>query len=324
MYLKITVKKGSEMFQKIKSDDDIFTSLSFSNDAITFMGLTSALERAKNSEHKLFSNEKDCVIFSAGPQYPIVVWTDDNFQEYEKLYDFIQDNFKDNKSLKIMSKKNFYDYLIENKKMPHQPDLQTAEAYSCQNLNAVSYDGRASQIKPEEVGIVAQMLVDFDVESGELPKKEPDAQDYKKAHEFISNPSHLVWRNSNNDIATIAYTKESEKIQRICSVFTPKIFRGKGYARMLVHHLTSQILKNGNVAALYVDEDNSSAIKTYLAVGYKLNGALLSFEMPKKQKTQQKEYGIPTGMPAIHSVYEKQKTNGINSGFFLDKAKNMR
>ena len=222
-----------------------------------------------------------------------------------------------------MSKKGFYDYLLDNKKVPSQQQSQSAEAYSCQNLNAVFYDGKATQIRPQEVDTVARMLVDFDVESGENPKEEPDAQDYKKAREFISNPSHLVWRDANENIVAMGYTKDSENVQRICGVFTPKKYRGHGYARMLVHHLTAQILKSGKIPALYVDKDNALAIKTYQAVGYELNGSLLSFEMPKTQKMQQKEYGVPTGVPAIHSVYEKQSANKINLTL-LSKGKNMR
>ena len=273
------------MFQKIARDDDIFQSPLFLKDEIAFSIMTSILGNAKKyPSPRVYSNSLDCAIVNSDPQHQVVVWTADSFRKYDKLYDFLRDKFKENKPLRIMSKKTFYDYCVENHGSPQQ-NIQTLGVYSCQALKDVAYIGRPDQAKPEEIPQVAQMLADF----GKETKEHPDAKvaDYMEmAQEFVSDPTSLVWRNQNGDIVSIAVARTNEKHPRISRVYTKEKERGHSYAKMLVHYLTSQILKSGKTPMLFTDYSYKSSNLCYQAIGYELDCTIVNFYPPLHGKKE--------------------------------------
>ena len=93
------------MFQKIERSDAIFQSSLFLKDAMAF----SVVERILNSPGKypapkLFSCSQDCAIINSDPDHAVIVWTGDDFKEYDKLYDFIKNEFRENAPIRVMAK----------------------------------------------------------------------------------------------------------------------------------------------------------------------------------------------------------------------------
>ena len=175
-----------------------------------------------------------------------------------------------------MAKKEFYDFLVKNNKIP-ELHIQTLGVYSCSKLNDIKYIGHPDQAKPEEVEQVAQMLVNFDRETGENPNSQ--LQDHlQKASEFISDPAYCVWRDENEKLVAIAVLKINEINPRISWVYTNLQARGKSYAKMLVHYLTAQVLKSGKKSMLFTDFDYEPSNRCYQAVGYQLNCTIVNFE----------------------------------------------
>lgn len=265
-----------QMFNKIERNDKIFQSEQFLKDSLAFTVMVTILNNTeKYPSPKVFSNGKDCAIVNSDPKHSIIAWTADNFQEQEKLYEFIKKEFRTNDSYKIMAKKDFYDYLVKNHKIPKM-DIQTLGVYSCPKLNDIKYIGHPDQAKPKEIKQIAQMIVNFGIETGE----DPNAQlaDYlEKAQEYLSFPTHCVWRDTNEKIVAIAHMNTDNNLSRISGVYTQREDRGKSYAKMLVHYLTGLSLKKGNKIMLFTDYDYQPSNRCYQAIGYELNCTIVNF-----------------------------------------------
>lgn len=267
------------MFTPIARDDAIFKSELFLRDAMAFSVMEAILnDSLKYPEPKVFSNGKDCAIVNSDPEHAVIVWTAESFKEKDQLYEFVKKEFAANTPLKIMSKKNFYDYLVENKQIP-QLDIQTLGAYSCNNLNTITYIGHPDQAKAGEIEQVARMKVGFRHETGENPQAE--LADYmEEAQKYTSDPNCLVWRDTNEKIVAIAHTRIGGTYARIGEVFTLPEERGKSYAKMLVHYLTSLSLKKGQKIMLFTDYDYAPSNRCYQAIGYQLTCTIVNFIPP--------------------------------------------
>lgn len=264
------------MFKKIEQDDSIFQSEEFKKDSLPFCVMEFILNaKVKCPTLKIFSNNKNCAIVNSDPEHAVIVWTTDDFKEKAQLYDFIKEEFRTNTPFKIMSKRNFYDYLVEHHIIP-ELKVQTLGVYTCPQLNDIQYIGHPDQAKPEEIEQVAQMLVNFDKETGENPQAK--ISDYiETAQEFVSDPAFQVWRNDNEKIVAIASVRINENHPRIGRVYTNNDERGKSYAKMLVHYLTSFALKQGKKTMLFTDYDYQPSNRCYQAVGYKLDCTIVNF-----------------------------------------------
>ena len=193
-------------------------------------------------------------------------------------YEFVKKEFATNTPFKIMAKKDFYDYLVETDQIP-QLDIQTLGVYSCSKLNDINYAGHPDLAKAEELKQVAQMIADFGKETGENPNCQL-ASCIEAAQKYSSNPNSLVWRDKNEKIVTIAKIRTDATFSRIGEVFTCPDERGKSYAKMLVHYLTSLAIKNGQKPMLFTDYDYAPSNRCYQAVGYQLNCTIVNFMPP--------------------------------------------
>ena len=265
------------MFKQITRDDSIFQSEAFQKDSMAFSVMESILNnKVKYLTPKVFSNGKNCAIVNSDPNHPVIVWTSDDFKEKAQLYDFIKKEFCDNAPFKIMSKKNFYDGLVEHQIIP-ELQVQTLGVYNCPKLNDIQYIGHPDQAKTEEIDHLAQMIADFGKETGENPNAQA-ADCMEAAQKYISNPLCFVWRDKNEKIVAMAKIKTGDATySRISQVFTKTDERGKSYAKMLVHYLTSQALKEGRKVMLFTNYDYRPSNRCYQKVGYKLNGVIVNF-----------------------------------------------
>lgn len=123
-------------------------------------------------------------------------------------------------------------------------------------------------------------MVDFDRETKEVPHAKMSDDYIKLAQKFVSNPLYLVWRDKNEKLVATATLNINGKYPRVSRVFTDKDERGKSYAKMLVHYLTSEVFKEGKVATLYTDYDYPPSNRCYQKVGYKLNRTIVKFMPP--------------------------------------------
>ncbi len=266
------------MFKQIERNDSIFQSDLFKRDSLSFCVIKSILnDKVKYPTPKIFSDGKGCAIVNSDSKDAVIVWTTDDFKEKTELYNFIKEEFQTNTPFTIMSKNSFYDYLVECNKIS-ESSTQPVGVYTCSKLKDILYVGYPDQARPEEVKQVAQMLVNFDKETGENPQSK--IEDYLDlAQKFVSNPTFQVWRNTEEKIVAIALIRFDEDYLRISRVYTNVDERGKSYAKMLVHYLTTIALNEGKEPMLFTDYDYMPSNRCYQAIGYEFNYTIVNFTL---------------------------------------------
>lgn len=266
------------MFKKIERNDDIFKSKLFLQDAIPFSVMISIVESVdRYSNPKVISNGNDCIIVNSDFEHPVIVWTADSFNDYEALRSFVNDEFRNNNPLKVMSKMAFYDFLKAKDKIDNS-DVKILGAYQCNKLKNIEYVGRPDNATKEELPIVAELYALFGQETGE-DKNATVENSMLKAESFINNSLCKVWRDSDNKIVAITRIRASEKYARLGYVITNPDERGKSYAKMLVHYMTQYARNSDKIPMLFTDFNYAPSNKCYKAVGYNLVCTIANYKL---------------------------------------------
>jgi len=91
----------------------------------------------------------------------------------------------------------------------------------------------------------------------------------KKVKSFINDKLLSVWR-VNGEPVSCARFQSFDDMARISFVYTPKEFRGKGYASAVVAKLSQHLLdKDIKDCCLYTDASNATSNSIYTKIGYK-------------------------------------------------------
>lgn len=268
------------MFHKISSKHFIFRSDAFQKDAVAFNLMTTILaDTSRYPDTKCFSDEKNCILVNTDNQHPIIIWTSDDFNDFEALYQFIEAEFKDNQPLSFIAKKTLFDF-YKTKYGNRLENIETMGVYQYNVPIPIQYIGYADNIKPEEIQTIAEMMYQFYHEShADNHKSLEDC--IPEAKKFMTEPNYKVWRQPNGKLVALARYHLSEEINRIGLVYTRPDERGKSYAKMLVHTLTQQILNEQKIPVLYTDFDYEPSNKCYTAIGYRLTNQIVSFSIKK-------------------------------------------
>lgn len=80
---------------------------------------------------------------------------------------------------------------------------------------------------------------------------------------------YFLWEDDGEIVCWVASTRQTEREGWIAPVYTPKSFRGKGYASALVAKASQAILDKGKVALLFTDLANPTSNSIYQKIGYK-------------------------------------------------------
>lgn len=81
--------------------------------------------------------------------------------------------------------------------------------------------------------------------------------------------SYRLLKKDNKIIAMARFSYDTETSSRISMVFTRKEYRGKGYAREVVNYCKNEILLEGKIATLNVDQKNPISNHLYSSLGFK-------------------------------------------------------
>ncbi|MDD4556191.1 MAG: GNAT family N-acetyltransferase [Alphaproteobacteria bacterium] len=266
------------MFKKIGRNDAIFKSELFLRDVIAFNVMISILDDInKYPSPKIFSNGSNCVVVNSDSEHPVLVWTADQFTDFESLTQLIQQEFYKNNPLKIISKFIFFEFIKTENKFS-VVDIETLGVYECCKLNNIEYVGFPDNIKTEEVLLVAELLALFGTETG-TDKNATTEKYIDLAQEFVTSSLNKAWRNKQGKIVALTKLKVSEDYVRAGHVITTPEERGKSYAKMLVHYMTNHAMHLGKKPVLYTDYNYSASNKCYMAVGYEYLCTIANYEL---------------------------------------------
>lgn len=135
----------------------------------------------------------------------------------------------------------------------------------CRRLNpALPQEPEAQAPGPEDLPALAALAGQFHREAlGQ-------AADLKQLTETLRRELPLyraVWRQG--EVVSIAKkAREGQTLCAVSNVYTHPAFRGQGLARQTVTSLTREILAQGKLPYLYVDQRNPTSNRLYLRIGY--------------------------------------------------------
>ena len=270
------------MFKPIKTDDKILNSSKFNQDKITFNILISLINRKNNfPDIRIYSDDENCLLLNTDTDHPVIIWNTEDFNEYEKLYCFLNQNFSQNNPLSLMTKQSCYQFFQNKDWLENSTKTDVLAAYKCTRLNNISKTGYLDSAKPQDIDLIAQMLQKFYQEA--LPYEKNTFSDcLELAKSFVNYPdTHKVWKDPNGQIATIARIENANSMARIGFVFTLPEKRGYSYAKYLVHSLVEIALDMKLIPVLYANFQYEPSNKCYQAVGFELIGKVYSYNIKK-------------------------------------------
>ena len=80
---------------------------------------------------------------------------------------------------------------------------------------------------------------------------------------------YRIIRKDNRIVSFCGKSPESSSSTRISMVYTRPEYRGKGYARKIVNYLKNEIINEGKIATLNVDQANPISNHLYSSLGFK-------------------------------------------------------
>ena len=148
------------------------------------------------------------------------------------------------------------------------------EVYFCNSSN--KFPSKGHMIPPEEIHrerlkeLISSMSLDTD---GLLI----DADDSEKyISSMIHSKSFVLWEDEKvMSMAKVANITDG--FARINTIFTSLEERNKGYTRMLVSEISSQLISEGLTPVIYADSNATTKTEAYRAVGYNTAGNISQF-----------------------------------------------
>ena len=270
------------MFKLIDFDDKIFTSQQFKKDEISFnIILTLIQKREYFPQIKCYSDQKDVIILNTDANHPVVVWTSENFNDFELIYNFVNKVFSKNEPLNLTAKQSCYQFFQKRNWVSDDENTKILGAYKLDKLIDIKKQGYLDCVKPTDVEIVANMIKAFEEEA--LPEeKHPFSYYLEQANKYTTLAhTHKVWKNENGNIVSIGHINNSENTGRIGQIYTVPTERGKSYAKMLVAELAEITLKNNLMPVLYTNFQYEPSNKCYQAVGFELLNTIYTYSVKK-------------------------------------------
>lgn len=130
-------------------------------------------------------------------------------------------------------------------------------------------DGFCRLATYEDTNIIAEWIVDFAREA--LSEELKIDEQILRAEQMIEAKRFYVYENTDSEIVSMAAVSR-QLIHGICVnyVYTPKEYRGKGYAVSNVYTLSKNMLEHNQFCTLFVDRNNPISNHAYKKIGYKI------------------------------------------------------
>lgn len=265
----------------ITKDNKMFQSTEFQQDKYKFHTIIKSLE---SPTLELYSDEINYIICRAKPEKPVWIWTKDNFnysciREIEELMTEMlneppETKFTCKEELYHLLKKDLYPYL--------NTDYFEMGFLICHQTKQPKYcDGQLCTATEEHKELLARYWY-YDL----LESQKTDAISLKESTEYVERilkeTTIYMWKNSNDDITTIAYYQVKDNQAKISNVYTHPEYRRQRYASNLIYQITNEILSKGYIPLLYTNYNYIPSNKTYMNVGYEPLGKLINFSCTKK------------------------------------------
>lgn len=162
----------------------------------------------------------------------------------------------------------FTDYLQKNKLSDRK-----LLVHKLVKVNACTLaDGEFKPARMEALDYLSEWANQFQHDAHNFPKK-TKTEIRSNIKNLISKNNLFNWFNGRNELVSMAgMIRSTSNIGIIGLVYTPKHFRGKGYAKSCVHQLSEHILNTGHEnCGLFTESANPTSNKIYKEIGYQVS-----------------------------------------------------
>lgn len=121
----------------------------------------------------------------------------------------------------------------------------------------------------QAVGSDAPLLIQWQQEFCEeaLPN-EPHVDYARTIMRMLDNGALFLWVVDGQPRSMAAESRSTRRGIVVSDVYTPKMYRGRGYATALVHGLSARLLQSYEYCSLYTDLGNPTSNSIYTKIGY--------------------------------------------------------
>lgn len=129
-------------------------------------------------------------------------------------------------------------------------------------------DGRHRPALPEEVKLVTDWMVNYEIEA--LASEINYERTLNNAKRLIEEHKLYVYEDSEQRLVSMAAaSRQLAHGVAITYVYTPEEFRGKGFAAANIYYISKELLEQGNqFCTMFVDRKNTLSARAYEKVGY--------------------------------------------------------
>lgn len=153
----------------------------------------------------------------------------------------------------------------------------TMESYSCSELKKpMNVNGEMHRATRQNVETVAEFLAGFS--DGAYGVTVDPASQIPEAEGIIGTGNLFLWFLDNQPVSMANIAHRSPRHARINAVYTPPVFRKKGYASALVAELCSLLESENLEPMLYADLKNPDSNKVYQNIGFEERGKVVDIK----------------------------------------------
>ncbi len=139
--------------------------------------------------------------------------------------------------------------------------------YELVKVNNVSIsNGKFNIAKQEDLEVISKWIIDMEKEEGSMISEE---RAIEIAQDRIKNRQLFIWEDG-SPVSMACTTRPTFNGVVVNMVYTPKEYRGNGYATSCVATLSQYLLDKGyKFCSLFTDLSNSTSNGIYIKIGYK-------------------------------------------------------
>lgn len=263
--------------RRLSGDDEVFDRLIREEDAIPF-NLLYLIREDQNA--LLLTDDVDCIVAQTNEKTPLWLYLAQKPEGMlrRELVELIGERLRCCPTLKVNAQECFAGEVLREAACVSGEALVAGmpmTAYACYRVSDMTVTGRAVTPQKEHCGIAARLLQQMvlDIEGIRMP----DADAAEFARKAIGNRSVLLWEAGGEITAMAVIAHRTAQYARINTVVTAPEHRGKGCARMLVGHISRELLAQGVTPMLYADARNPASNRAYRNVGFVPCGEITEF-----------------------------------------------
>ena len=267
--------------KRIDPNNKIFKSEEYKKDSYMFYIIEMNFP---SPDLMLYSDEENYVVCRGKEGLPTWIWTKDNIEE-EKMNEIkkVMDLYLTDRERDYFTcKKDLYDYLSSNYENLNKEDYFETGFLICSNpKKPKECGGKIEKGTMKDLNTLVDMMYKHyeEIEDISMDKTYDDAKE--RILEKLEKGSMYVWKDSNDEIVSIAFYSIIGDKAKLAGAYTNKDKRGKGYMANLIYEMTNEILDKGLVPLLYTDYKYIPSNKAYKNAGYEDKGILIEFSCSK-------------------------------------------